>query len=310
MKEVLGDAYVDPREHVHYPWKNSGGKFVSQKKPSQQTVPKNPYTLGYLVYAYGVSKTTFFRRRDAEKCGAALNTPLVSVQRFEKGHTAIDNRANSRTYYTPRFFFSREKAMGNAAVTGEDGKALPGWGTYQTRFAHWGKVYDTELLKGTDMSRYERMEREHDARQPFVQRDLVQALEGNVCRSYRQLSKYINGWCAPSTIEVWLKTHETFKVYAKNIKPGLSMENRAKQVLFSKHVHNMWGLDPATTKKILWVMCDEKWFHGLVPRANAKACAELGIEKESYSAHHKKHIAKVMVHCTVAYCFEGMSLIP
>ena len=67
--------------------------------------------------------------------------------------------------------------MGNAAVTGEDGKALPGWGTYKTRFAHWGKIYDAELLKGTDMSRYERMEREHDARQPFVERDLLQALE-------------------------------------------------------------------------------------------------------------------------------------
>jgi hypothetical protein len=52
-------------------------------------------------------------------------------------------------------------------------------------------------------------------------------------------------------------------------------------------------------------MCDEKWFHGLVPRANAKSCEELGIEKQTYSAHHKKHIAKVMVHCTVAYCFEG-----
>jgi hypothetical protein len=46
-------------------------------------------------------------------------------------------------------------------------------------------------------------------------------------------------------------------------------------------------------------MCDEKWFHSLVPRSNAKACEELGIMKQSYSAHHKKHIAKVMVHCTV-----------
>ncbi len=52
-------------------------------------------------------------------------------------------------------------------------------------------------------------------------------------------------------------------------------------------------------------MCDEKWFSGLVPRTNAKACAELGIEKQTYSAHHKKHIAKVMVHCTVGFCFNG-----
>jgi hypothetical protein len=51
-------------------------------------------------------------------------------------------------------------------------------------------------------------------------------------------------------------------------------------------------------------MCDEKWFHGLVPRANAKSCEELGIMKQTYSAHHKKHIAKVMVHCTVAYALK------
>jgi hypothetical protein len=40
MKEVLGAAYVNPREHVHYPGKNSGGKFVSEKKSTQQNVQK------------------------------------------------------------------------------------------------------------------------------------------------------------------------------------------------------------------------------------------------------------------------------
>ena len=46
-------------------------------------------------------------------------------------------------------------------------------------------------------------------------------------------------------------------------------------------------------------------FHALVPRSNAKACAELGIERQSYSAHHKRHIGKVMAHCTVGYLFES-----
>jgi hypothetical protein len=82
--------------------------------------------------------------------------------------------------------------MGSETLTDDDGKVLPGWGTYQTRYKYWGKVYDAEILKGTDMSRYERMEREHDARQPFVKRDLLQALESNVYRSYRQLSKHIH----------------------------------------------------------------------------------------------------------------------
>ncbi len=107
------------------------------------------------------------------------------------------------------------------------------------------------------------MEREHDARQPFVEQDLIGALQANVYRSYRQLSKHINGWCASSTIEIWLKNHTSklSHIYAKNIKPGLSVENRAKQVAFSKHVHIKWGLGPEA-KKVLWVMCDEKWFHG------------------------------------------------
>jgi hypothetical protein len=150
------------------------------------------------------------------------------------------------------------------------------------------------------------MAREHDARQPFTEEELLDALKGNVCTSsYRQLAKHVNGWCAAATVETWLKSHESYHLYAKNIKPGLTEENRAKQVSFSKRVHNLWGLDVARNPKILWIMCDEKWFSGLVPRTNAKACTELGTAKESYSAHHKKHIAKVMVHCTVGFCFNG-----
>lgn len=69
-------------------------------------------------------------------------------------------------------------------------------------------------------------------------------------------------------------------------------------------MHRRWDL-PSTTTKILWIHSDEKWFHALVPRKNAKACPELGIHKQTYSAHHKSHIGKVMAHCTVGYLFNG-----
>ncbi len=42
-----------------------------------------------------------------------------------------------------------------------------------------------------------------------------------------------------------------------------------------------------------------------MPRCNAKTCEELGLHREAYSVHHKKHIAKVMGHATVGYLFEG-----
>jgi hypothetical protein len=40
-------------------------------------------------------------------------------------------------------------------------------------------------------------------------------------------------------------------------------------------------------------MSDEKWWFGLVARAFAKMCPALGIQKEVFAVHHKKHIAKV-----------------
>jgi hypothetical protein len=49
--------------------------------------------------------------------------------------------------------------------------------------------------------------------------------------------------------------------------------------------------------KVLWTMSDEKWWFGFK--------YALGIEKEVFSVHHKKNIAKVMAHATVGYCFTG-----
>ncbi len=56
MAKALGSVYDDPREHKGVKGKASGGRFVSLKKERQLGVPKNVWTLGYLVYAYGVDK--------------------------------------------------------------------------------------------------------------------------------------------------------------------------------------------------------------------------------------------------------------
>ena len=92
-------------------------------------------------------------------------------------------------------------------------------------------------------------------------------------------------------------------MYTKRIRPGLTEDNRLKQISFSKHVHNRWGL--GENVKILWTMSDEKWWFGLVSHTFAKMCPALGIGKEVFSVHHKKHISKVMAHATVGYCFTG-----
>ena len=296
MREVMGDDFRDPREYRGTSAKGSGGRFVSMKIPSQQGIPKNVYTIPFLLYAYDVSRTTFQNRWKSSLAGqvnegGSKHTPPHSA----KGKHVIDDRDFARSIYTARYFYQHE------AIKRKDRGTDFSSGEFKARMKYHGIKFDGLVKKGGDTSRWERQAREHDARQPYIKDDLVEALKANVCRSYRALAKVIGDWCSPNTIERWLADHPSYHLYKKNIKPGLTPENREKQVSFSKHVHNRWGL-PAGTK-VLWVMSDEKWFHSLVPRSNAKACKDLGIPVQSYSAHHKRNIKKVMVHCTVGYCF-------
>jgi hypothetical protein len=116
----------DSREYRGVRGKDSGGTFVSLKKESQAHVPKNVHSLGYLLYAYGVAKTTFFRKRDAEKMGPSSDKESTFNDRTKPrqavaGKTAIDNRAIARDIYTPLFCFASEKAMGTTILLDKNG---------------------------------------------------------------------------------------------------------------------------------------------------------------------------------------------
>jgi hypothetical protein len=119
------------------------------------------------------------------------------------------------------------------------------WQCHKYRIAFWGTRFDENVLTAEEISYYNRLAREHDDRQPYVQQNILDALiNGHSCHSYRALSKQINNWCSPWAIKKWLTSHPTYYIYSKNIKPGLSEPNKIKQVQFSKHVRNRWGLPP------------------------------------------------------------------
>ena len=78
----------------------------------------------------------------------------------------------------------------------------------------------------------------------------------SVCEPLSQL-KATGDWCSRTTIINWLQSKPDYCMYTKRIRPGLTEANREKQITFSKHVHNRWGLGPDV--KVLWTMSDEKW---------------------------------------------------
>ena len=164
-----------------------------------------------------------------------------------------------------------------------------------------------ETLSTEERVPYDKQARDHLARQGVISESVADAMRkdkgGSCSRSFLSVQQATGDWCGKNTIVNWLKSQPDFCLYTKRIRPGLTEQNRLKQIAFSEHVHNRWGLP--SNQRILWTMSDEKWWFGLVARTFAKMCPALGIAKEVFAVHHKKHISKVMAHATVGYCFTG-----
>jgi hypothetical protein len=54
---------------------------------------------------------------------------------------------------------------------------VPEWKLYKHRVGYFGKIYDDQVAKSEDMLHYERLSKEHDARQPYIKEDIMDALK-------------------------------------------------------------------------------------------------------------------------------------
>jgi hypothetical protein len=103
---ALGANFKDPRETKGH--NDEFEKFVSLKKDSQLEIPKNIWTIPYLLHAYGVKRSKFQNKRKADKKGATTLTRELNLNRvqFNKGDCVITSRGASRRKYNARYFFS------------------------------------------------------------------------------------------------------------------------------------------------------------------------------------------------------------
>jgi hypothetical protein len=147
--------------------------------------------------------------------------------------------------------------------------------------------------------------RAHDNRWHTIKDSIIQSLQRNSTKGFRQVERDIDGWCSHATIAKWFGKHKTYSVYTERILPLLTTAQKSKQYLFACHLRNYWGIPVHQRKKILWIHYDEKWFWGLVARNNAKMCDELGLLRKYKYAYHKNFINKVMVLAITGYAFEG-----
>lgn len=144
MKEVMGGAFAGPREHKGTADKRTG-KFISTKKLSQLKVPKGPYTLPYLLYAYDVPRTTFQRKRkEGRQGGLHVKTDRRTLR---KNQFVIENRDLAASKYNARFFYATESATKHYPVPAGVGDS------YLQRYTYWGQVFDHSASSGGDLSK-------------------------------------------------------------------------------------------------------------------------------------------------------------
>jgi hypothetical protein len=236
QQDILGEDY-NPL-HV-LPGRDEEGRFSFTKNVD---VPKNPLSIAYLLYAYYISSSTFKRLR------LRNGQPLEKQIPHNKGKSVIADAELAQTLYTPQFFYVQyqiKKWMKENPQASAHRKAVA-----RKRFrATWVEEKAKDPMFG---EMYEKKFRDHVNRQKGTKEELVQTLNRNGRRSYLHLEKAINGWCSYKTIERFLKSQPDYHTYSQNVRPLLSEGNRLKQVAFSKHVRNRWGLGEG--KKILWTM--------------------------------------------------------
>jgi hypothetical protein len=245
MRAVVGhDPAFNPR---FVDKRGKDGKFTEHSS-AKVTVPKNVTTVQFLVWAYGVSYSTF-KRWKVEEFKWTKNVAAHA------GKSVLTDVAFAQTIYTPqRIFITSKMAEWYESQRVQSRRVDP-----QAKRNHRAclKIAWTRL-SAEEKVPYDKMSRDHHARQPLMKECLVDALQkktgGNCLRSYRSLEKATDGWCSHSTIEHWLKSQPTFTTYSKKVRPGLMEANREKQVQFAHHVFSNWGLP--RTQKILWTMSD------------------------------------------------------
>ena len=297
--------------------KSTGGtQHSSRNSSSQKFQSDGRVTIRELCRAWGKGKNglrdiqnesrknAIARGTPADQAELAFVTPAPKDSSVRPKST-IDNYKTAEQYFTAKRLYAINKCREakedccDSVSKEADNELLK---TYLTE-------YDT--ISDDDKQLWELKRREHLARQPYMQNDIVAALSSNPQRSFRGLEQDIGLWCSHKTIERWLKSFDTFTFYKERLVPRLSEAQKAKHLAFAQLVRNFWNIRdengnlPNGKKRVLLVHYDEKWFWGLVLRAFAKACEEIGVKKRDYAAFHRSHINKVMAIAFVAAVFDG-----
>lgn len=255
----------------------------------------NPLSMKYLMYSWGVGKNYYHQHFGYHK--RPKNDTCESVN---KNNNVIDSIQYAHRFYTPKMLYIQNYVnirLDNEKFLDDEIKIR------RAMLKDDAERYWNSLTVGRTI--WEAKAREHLARQPYIKDKIIDLFNMDPSLSYDQCAYLLDNWCSSSTIHKYLKSKEDYCTYVKRILPLLSSSQKKKHVEFAKLFLNCWDLELGEDGKYLFIHYDEKWFYGMVMRANTKMCKTLGIEKHEWYAFHKCHIDKVMVIAFTAFAYQG-----
>ena len=175
----------------------------------------------YLCWAMGNKTTSSLKKwlKNGGKDGRSCPNTKGKTRIGTKGLCVIENYDWAVTYYTASKLFVKDAvskfiARNDGFAEAEDVKAERARKTNEWHLAVKNKA---PLVKVWDAHR-----RNHLERQPGIKSDLLDQLLANSCTSFEGLAASINHWCGKTAIRKWLESHDTYYIYRKEIKPGLT----------------------------------------------------------------------------------------
>jgi hypothetical protein len=290
-------------EHTNMHCERYRGHGPKKMRFTKRSTLHNPLTMKYLVeYSWGLSNRYLARlRAKVQKTSVGHGTAVPITGMVEKAAAAllpsqsvIENREAAARTFTARTLYVDAYCRRTAAIELDSIDREE----YGLRRAKGAALWEASAV--AERRLWDAKARAHVERQPEINPLLVAALKQNPASSWFRLSGVINNWCSPSAIQRWMTSHASYSNYAEMIIPLLSLPQKVKHLAFARRLRANWYRGGG---KFLLINYDEKWFWGLVLRAAAKECTELGLDPRSFETFHKSHIDKVMAIAFTAFAF-------
>ena len=140
-----------------------------------------------------------------------------------KGMNVIDHREWAMAIYSPKTMYVN--ASYKEWLEEEGGQSRKESNEYKKVL---GDNWETVKKRKKELAIWEKKAKDHDQQQPNVRGIIIDQLLCNRCTSFEGLAAATSHWCDDATVERWMKSFDSYGMYRKEIKPGLTPQNRVR----------------------------------------------------------------------------------